>query len=573
MGDTNAIISEPKELSEQTRRSIIWTTLGIALLVFAIYALSGPGRIDIIDGQLRYEVASNLLKDGRPVLRDPAILSNPMIAVKGRDRSYYSYYCVAGSVLAVPFVWLGGLLGNPNGDGQRFLFSFASGAFGALATSLLYLFYLRLGVSRKRALLWALVSAFATLLWPASTSTFDNAQHSFFSLLAVYLGYRSAVKNSIKLAVMGGLCAGILINYQEYFVLLVPTLALSTLEWSDFNKVGASASAKKMFSWMLSLAFGVGNYAIARRRYLAFIVASWSGVVVFFAYNYLRFGSIFDSGKFEIIAQGHPQFLGSFFIGLPGLLISPGKSIFLYSPPIILGLIGIKRLWRTAPQVALSLTVSSFVLLMFLSKISFFGGDWCWGPRYLVILLPIWAVAFPFLPGGKIYRVVAVSLIVAGFVVQLMALSLDAERFFLEHNLPGHFWADQPGFYMSQSALFDRAGEIMSLRNGVPPTALQFTQTPYDDTVTYCLFGVRPINGLQLPQWMQQYQVFYLPRPWPFWMTQIDSDSRPVNFEAWLAGLLLMAGLGVYFIHRGLRTSDVRQRLAALKETFETGGT
>src|SRR5262249_13561901 len=156
-----------------------------------------------------------------------------------------------------------------------------------------------------------------------------------------------------------------------------------------------------------------------------------------------------------------------------GLLVSPGKSIFLYSPPIILGLISIKRLWRTAPQVGLSLAVTSLVLLMFLSKISFFGGDWCWGPRYLVILLPIWALAFPFLPSGKIYRVTAVTLIAAGFVVQLMGLSLDAERFFLEKNLPGHFWADQPGFYMRESALFSRPAEIMSsLRDGVPTTAL-----------------------------------------------------------------------------------------------------
>src|SRR5271157_3599776 len=50
-----------------------WIASGIFLLVLAIYVLSSPGRIDIIDGQARYDVAYNWLLEGRPVLRDPWI--------------------------------------------------------------------------------------------------------------------------------------------------------------------------------------------------------------------------------------------------------------------------------------------------------------------------------------------------------------------------------------------------------------------------------------------------------------------------------------------------------------------
>src|SRR5581483_6712599 len=553
--------------TRNSRRSTVWTTLGIGLIVFSIYVLSGPGRIDIIDGQLRYEVSANLVQNGRPELRDKFITSNAMLAVRGKDGAFYSFYCIAGSVFAAPFVWLGGLLGSPEGEGQRFLFSLSSGLFGALAACVLYIFYIDLGVSKKRALMWCFVSAFATLLWPTSTSTFDNAQHSFFSLFAIYLGYRSAIKKSIGLSIIAGVVAGILINYQEYFVLLIPALALSCLTWQgrkiDDDDAGKSSATKSrtkssgldfndvargigsVVSAIRKLAFGDGEYAMARRRYLAYACGAWSGAVVFFFYNYMRFGSIFNSGKFDIIAQGHPVFFGSFFIGLPGLLVSPGKSIFLYSPPIILGLIGIRRLWRVAPQVGLSVATTSFVLLMFLSKISFFGGDWCWGPRYLVILLPLWALAFPFLPKGNIVRVLAITIVVIGFAVQVMALSVDHYRFFLENDLPGHFWADEPGFYMRKSALFARAGEMMSLSQGVPRSALQFTQTPYEGTLTYCIFGVRPINGLRLSQWIKQYQVFYLPRPWPLWMREIDPEQRPINLEAWVIAMMLMLGIGV----------------------------
>src|ERR1043166_6843922 len=49
------------------------TLLGLFLFVFAILALSGPGRIDIVDGQTRYEVARSLVDHGDSVIRDPDV--------------------------------------------------------------------------------------------------------------------------------------------------------------------------------------------------------------------------------------------------------------------------------------------------------------------------------------------------------------------------------------------------------------------------------------------------------------------------------------------------------------------
>ncbi len=30
-----------------------------------------------------------------------------------------------------------------------------------------------------------------------------------------------------------------------------------------------------------------------------------------------------------------------------------------------------------------------------MSCLAFAGGDWCWGPRYLIPVMPLWAIAFP----------------------------------------------------------------------------------------------------------------------------------------------------------------------------------
>ncbi len=81
---------------------------------------------------------------------------------------------------------------------------------------------------------------------------------------------------------------------------------------------------------------------------LALCVASAVGVVILLAHNALLFGSPFAFG-YPAIAEGAKR-LNSFdtpiLKGLYGFLLSPGKSAFLFAPPIILALIGLGALWR-----------------------------------------------------------------------------------------------------------------------------------------------------------------------------------------------------------------------------------
>src|SRR3954469_11499592 len=77
--------------------------LGLFLTVFAVLALSGPGRIDIIDGQARYEVARSLVEHGDVVVRDPDLWF-PVLA--GRDGKLFTSYRLPHSLLGVPALWL-----------------------------------------------------------------------------------------------------------------------------------------------------------------------------------------------------------------------------------------------------------------------------------------------------------------------------------------------------------------------------------------------------------------------------------------------------------------------------------
>lgn len=556
--------------SPAARTSKRWIASGLFFLVLAIYIVSSPGRIDLVDGQARYDVAYNWLTLGLPILSDPWIAG--YMGVVGREGFYYAQYGPGGSASSIPLVQLGLLMNPTSQELVRFLFSLTSCFFGALTAVVLFLFYTELGVSLRKSFVWVMVSAFATLVWPLSTSSFDNAQHAFFAIAALYLGYLSAKRNSKKLALEGGLCAGVLILYQPYLGIVIPALALSTLNWKhsggpEPRRIASASQPKwktmaailrspqRWFEWIVSGIRGSGDARNSLLRYFCFLASVSVSLAVFIGYNHMRFGTFLDDGKFRYVSKFSYHLLGNPIAGLLTLLISPGKSVFLYSPPIIVAIMGIRHLWRKKPEIAATIVTATLILIAFLSSISFVAGDWCWGPRYLVILLPLWALAFPFVRlQANAKKILVVAIVAIGFLVQGMALSVEHQRFFFERSLNDFFWAEDPWAYFKHSALSARFGEILSLREGPPATARLFNAIPDSDLCTYTILGP-PSNKPRsfAPTWIRNYKVFYLPRPWPLWMNWVTPGHRPINMKAWLYGLFVTALTGIAFISRGFR--------------------
>jgi hypothetical protein len=548
-----------------------WIASGVFLFVLALYALTSPGRIDIVDGQARFDVAYNWLVTGRPIIRDHSI--KHYMGVPGRHEFTYSYYGAPGSVFAMPLVWLGLVTSAPAIQPSQFLFSLTSSIFGAGIALILFLFYLELGVMKRRAFAWTMVSSFATFIWPASNTTFDNAQHAFFALAAVYLGFLGARRKSAVYAAGGGLMAGVLVLYQEYFLLIIPALALSTLEWRPASSSSVPASIAKPGSllpvvsarkqtfraaWTLIRAAweGPGESRSSCLRYGLFLAAVSVGVLLSLAYNDLRFGSYLENGKVRsITANAYPLF-GNPLAGFLTLLVSPGKSIFLYSPPIVLCIMGMRSLWRRQREIAVAILLASLLLVLFLSCICFVGGDWCWGPRYLAVLVPLWALTFPFISFNRVRRELAVAIIGVGVLVQVMALSVDTQRFFLEKEFHDYFWAEDHWVYFKCSALFTRLGETVSLSEGPPPNAHLFNSYPVAEWGAD-MFAVPRRGPRWLARtWIRDDKMFFIPRPWPLWMPYLPPRARSVNPDAWLVGLLSLAMLGTAFICRGFQKRE-----------------
>src|SRR5580704_9704762 len=150
-----------------------WPTAlaGLFLVVFAATTLAGPGRIDIVDGQTRYEVARSLVEHGDSVIRDKDVW---FAVLPGRDGQPYTNYRFPQTVLGVVAIWVADATGRVDEERRQFFFALI----GPLACGLLALVYAlwfrHLGHSPGASVAWAAAGIFCTPNWYYGTSSFDD---------------------------------------------------------------------------------------------------------------------------------------------------------------------------------------------------------------------------------------------------------------------------------------------------------------------------------------------------------------------------------------------------------------
>lgn len=105
-------------------------------------------------------------------------------------------------------------------------------------------------------------------------------------------------------------------------------------------------------------------------------------------YNWYRTGSVTDFGDSYV-----SQRLLAMPFSIAGLLVSPGKGLLFYSPLVVLGMLGLRDLWRVDRALAWAIVITASINILLIST-SIAWTDETWGPRYLVpsawlLILPI----------------------------------------------------------------------------------------------------------------------------------------------------------------------------------------
>jgi len=148
-------------------------------------------------------------------------------------------------------------------------------------------------------------------------------------------------------------------------------------------------------------------------------------------YNTIRFGIFYEDGHAADLAV---KLINPFIVGFCGQLMSPGKGLFFFSPILLFSCFGMKTLYKSHRWESVLIVGIILVNLLFYSKLVNWSGDWCWGPRFTVPIIPFMAVLLGavlgtgFLRRKTGFRKVWIALLFLSLVVQMLGVSVDGAR-------------------------------------------------------------------------------------------------------------------------------------------------
>lgn len=352
----------------------------------------------------------------------------------------------------------------------------------------LWLLLQRLQVSSKQAAAAALLAYLSTPWWVYGRCYFgENLQVGVACwLLWAWLGTRRAQASALWL----GLWAGLAMNSKPTFALWLLVLLADQIQ------------------------LGLRHKDLAQ-RVLTGLIGVAPGLFLFFGYNLYRYGNLWSIGY----DYGRDQTLGfatPLWVGLHGLLLSSGKSIFLYAPALLL-LPSAARFWlaRYRRETQL-LALLGALQLGLVSCWWAWSGDWAWGPRLVLVLLPLGS-ALAYLAQPRTTR----WLCALGLVINFLGVLVPA------------------GTYLRQTMALNQG--MMQHRELVLDDSLLVHYVPDFSPIVGHAWMLRLKLGAALEPW--RFRNVEEWRPTQFEPFQLDLwwGSDPVSLAFWL---LLASGLG-----------------------------
>jgi hypothetical protein len=351
-------VRSPPDETPYIARILGPSLLSAALLAFLLLlALVANGRpIGSADARPTERVAASLVQEGDFDLDEYPDVEEPFARTVGDHR--VSIYPVAAAVLAVPVFAAARSLFALDETGLALAGKWAASLFSAAAAALLYL-----AVGRRRphreALWTAVVFALGTTVWSTSEALWQHPAAVLAICAALVCMVRA--EEDDRWAGRAGLPLALAVAARYADVALVAVLAL--------------------------------GIAIRWPRRIPQLVA-WAAPVALLvlAYHWAYYGSPLRQG---LAAE---RFSAPWGEGHLGLLVSPGKGLFFFTPVAVMGVAGLVRSLRYDDR-ALAATCGAAVLVhwVFVGRwLEWHGGE-SWGPRLMTDALPLLML---FLPDG-----------------------------------------------------------------------------------------------------------------------------------------------------------------------------
>lgn len=336
----------------------------------------------------------------------------------GLDGHLYSRKGIGMSLLLVPLVWLGRHIPGWGGATSALLFNSVVTAASAV---ILFRIARRLGYAEREALTAGLVFGLATLAWPYAKTCFSEPLAGLCLLVALWAALRFSDSGDFVAASICGIALTFAVATRYANVIMVPLwgVFIAYRAWQRFasSHQGAAVIWRVIAAFVLPLAIGAALLAL---------------------YNAARYGNPLDTGYLA-----EERFDGDWIQGIVGLLVSPGRGLFLYAPILLLALPTVPAFGRRHRSIAALVYAIILGHVLLYGKWFMWHGGYAWGPRFMLPAVPFlvlgilpaitWARRSPY------WRGAFVALVLLSGLIQVLGLSVHFELFqtrLLDTGLP-----------------------------------------------------------------------------------------------------------------------------------------
>lgn len=398
---------------------------------FALYALTSSGNAFRVPDEFEVYFQTEHLVDAGDISVPQTLAiaqgGQPILYGKiGLDGRPYAPYGPGIAYLIAPFHVAGRLIAHaagvprrplPGGIAWEFLVGgitmLAMAFAAALAVAGCHRACRALGATVSQSLAVAFLLGAATVLWPYGTTLYSEAWQAAAFIWAAALmiegraepaGASARIAGAATLLALAGLTKPTSLVFAPGFVvaaLLDP-------------HVGRTPR------WRTAVALSAGIAV---------------GVLVQAGWNVARFGHALDFGYnlggTVAVLPARSFALEDIPRGLVLQLLTPGKSLFVWAPPLLVSLLALSACWPRERGLVLGLVTAASAALLFYAAFLTPEGGYAHGPRYLVPLVPLLMLPLA-VPGARIHRRMLTACAVAGVVVSTLAVSVS----FLEDQAP-----------------------------------------------------------------------------------------------------------------------------------------
>jgi hypothetical protein len=364
------------------------------LFCWFFFSFFASGFLDSQDGLQYLAIARRIYYDQTVEMPTESFLNGKNIHMNVTKANEGKFYAVTGlgfSLAYLPAVFLEDVflhLANLEpisafpleNDWPVLLFASMANAFFASFLVIIFYLYLRaLEIKHKQALFLSFLIFIASNLFPYAKHSFAHMMFVSFLTSTFYLIKRySQTKNSFYMLGASISFGIVVISYNPTFTFAIPALIFYYFSLSNF-KISLNYF-KKLF---INIFYGLSGFLPFLLAYVIFnnLRTSKGGIK--------QIANIAES----TISRVPPAYV--IVEGIWGLLFSAGKSIFLFSPLLlILVLFWFKLNKKLLPEIGAALILFFTYLWLigtYLGGPNFlvWHGDSSWGPRYLLAVLPL----------------------------------------------------------------------------------------------------------------------------------------------------------------------------------------